>query len=115
MSTCLWLSLIVKVMEVLGAHRTFLYGGKANADEISQNNDQSSIFYLPSGMSLAFQDLGITEMVLIEFVALQYCRGLGKNSERCDEHTRRMVRPLRTESYLCGNPHKLWARALEAL
>lgn len=50
------------------------------------------------------------------FVALlQLSCGLGKNIERCDEHTPGMVRPLRIESFLHGNSHKLGARDLEAL
>jgi hypothetical protein len=108
-STCLWPSLIVEVVEVLGAHRTFLCGRKANADGICQNKYQSTFFSFPNKINLTFQGLGITEMLsMIEFVALlQYWRGLGKNIERCDEHTPYMVRPLRTESYLYGNLHKL--------
>lgn len=53
---------------------------------------------------------------IMEFVVLLYdWRDFGKNSKRCDEHIRRMVRPLRTESYLYGTPHKPSARALEVL
>jgi hypothetical protein len=109
--------LIAKVVVFLGVHRMIPDGRKANADGIPQNNDQRTASSSPNNITVSVHGLEMRKVgSMNRYVALQqYQHDLEENIECCDEHTPHTARPLRTESCLHGNSHKLDAHDSEAL
>lgn len=71
MSTCLEPSPSTEVAGAPVAHRMILYGRKANADGISQNNDQLSASSSPNNVTETVHGLEIRKVgLMIGFVAL---------------------------------------------